>query len=176
VRRGRQQRGGGDADVHADGADHPNAHDRDRNHADNHDPYRDVPSASGPAGDRDPAKHRDGHDDAALADGYAVRSGQNGHRHADTDRDSDADGHRCGGATGYHHVRRDDHLGREPGGCGSSRSGRRVQRERGDEQHAVGWIAFGILAAAVLVTGLVLWLRKRRSAPTDGGSAPPVSP
>jgi hypothetical protein len=28
----------------------------------------------------------------------------------------------------------------------------------------------------VLVTGLVLWLRKRRSAPTDGGSAPPVSP
>jgi hypothetical protein len=39
-----------------------------------------------------------------------------------------------------------------------------------------GWIAFGILAAAVLVTGLVWWLRKRGSAPSDGGSAPPVGP
>jgi threonine/homoserine/homoserine lactone efflux protein len=37
-----------------------------------------------------------------------------------------------------------------------------------------GWIAFGILAAAVLVIGLVWWLRKRGSAPTDGGPAPPV--
>ena len=39
-----------------------------------------------------------------------------------------------------------------------------------------GWIAFGVLAAAVLVGGLVWWLRKRHSAPTDGGSAPPVGP
>jgi len=36
-----------------------------------------------------------------------------------------------------------------------------------------GWIAFGILAAAVLIGGIVWWIRRRHNPPADGGDAAP---
>jgi cobalamin biosynthesis Mg chelatase CobN len=38
-----------------------------------------------------------------------------------------------------------------------------------------GWVAFGILAGAVLIFGVVWWLRRRHARNGDGGDAPPVS-
>ena len=38
-----------------------------------------------------------------------------------------------------------------------------------------GWVAFGILAGAVLIFGVVWWIRRRHAKNGDGGDAPPVS-
>jgi hypothetical protein len=132
VRRGRQQRGRGDEVIHADG---PYTLDSDSHDADNH-PHRHLASASRPFGDCDSPEHGHGHDDATLADRHANGSCENSD--CDADPDSHANGHRCGAATCDHNHRCDNHIGCEPGGCRSSRSGRRVQQERGNEQHAMG--------------------------------------
>jgi hypothetical protein len=173
-----QQRCDRDAHLHAHGSDDHDALDLDSNDPDRDDLDRDVASAADPAEHRNQAGDGDRDDDAALADHHAIRPDENGHRHADGDSGPDADGHRCRAASRYDHGRRDDHLGPEPGSRRCSRRRRRLEQERrgGDEQHAVGgWIAFGILAATVLLGGLVSWLRRRRSGPTDGGSASSVT-
>ena len=36
-----------------------------------------------------------------------------------------------------------------------------------------GWVLFGVLAAAVLIGGLVLWLRRRSAAKRGEGKGPP---
>jgi cobalamin biosynthesis Mg chelatase CobN len=58
-----------------------------------------------------------------------------------------------------------------------------TQTEASTDTTDWGWIAFAILAAVVLVGGLVWWLRGRHDrsapgapAPDDGAAAPPASP
>jgi hypothetical protein len=62
--------------------------------------------------------------------------------------------------------------------AGAAAAGAAAAANKNEETSSTqwGWIAFGVLAAAVLVGGFVWLLRRRHSTPTDGGSAPPLSP
>ena len=84
---------------------------------------------------------------------------------------TDGDDRGCAGALDGH----DDERG-EPGRRGRAAAAAAASEEDDELGSSEwGWIAFGVLALAVAVGGVVWWLRKRSSAKKTDGGVPPAA-